>query len=49
MSKYPELQNKNKWTQRMVYIHRRALIIGLILGFIEGVMVAGLIWAVASL
>lgn len=35
--KYPELANKEEWTPRMVYIHRRAMVLGLCLGAALGV------------
>jgi len=42
--KYPELANKSEWTPRMLYIHQRAMILGIIFGFIQGLGVAFLIY-----
>jgi len=38
MSKYPELANRNEWTPRMIFIHRRAMLTGLISGGLMGLM-----------
>jgi hypothetical protein len=38
--KYPELANKNEWTPKMMYIHQRAMGLGLTFGFILGVLVS---------
>lgn len=40
MSKYPELADPAEWTPRMLYIHRRAFL----LGKIFGAVIVGMLW-----
>jgi len=48
-SKYPELAHAESWTPRMLYIHRRAMIVGLILGACLGGLTTGAIEVVRAM